>query len=131
MLKVWKDEKRIKIHKYGIGATEAKFNVTAEDLQDVSIFIMDASVCDTQARLNLKLRLKLLTLDGVARVYPALLAQKGSCYPNWVAFLWQDRPRAWQTCEIRQMLEETHTMNYGLAFGWERWLLKTEQSYDC
>ena len=80
---------------------------------------MDASVCDTQARLKLKLRLKLLTLDGVARVYPALLAQKGSCYPNWLAFLWQDRPRAWQTCEIRQMLEGTHTMNYGLAFGWE------------
>ena len=34
--------------------------------------------------------------------------------------------RAWQTCEIRQMLEETHTIDYGLAFSWERWLLKTE-----
>lgn len=32
--------------------------------------------------------------------------------------------RAWQLCEIRNMLAETHTMTWGLAFGWERWELK-------
>ena len=34
--------------------------------------------------------------------------------------------RAWQLCEIRQMLAETHTMTWGLAFGWERWELKQD-----
>jgi hypothetical protein len=34
--------------------------------------------------------------------------------------------RALQLCEIRQMLSETHTMDYGLEFGWERWSLKKE-----
>ena len=32
--------------------------------------------------------------------------------------------RAWQLCEVRAMLSETHEMASGLGFGWERWVLK-------
>ena len=30
--------------------------------------------------------------------------------------------RAWQLCEIRQMLNQTHEMHFGVPFGWERWV---------
>ena len=32
--------------------------------------------------------------------------------------------RAWQLCDIRKVLSKTHTMDFGLAFGWERWSMK-------
>jgi len=32
--------------------------------------------------------------------------------------------RAWQLCQVRAMLSETHEMAYGLGFGWERWILR-------
>jgi len=32
--------------------------------------------------------------------------------------------RAWELCQVRAMLSETHRMAYGLGFGWERWVLK-------
>jgi len=32
--------------------------------------------------------------------------------------------RAWQLCQVRAMLSETHEMAYGLGFGWERWVLR-------
>eukprot|EP00586_Coscinodiscus_wailesii_P010232 CAMPEP_0172497958 /NCGR_PEP_ID=MMETSP1066-20121228/107532_1 /TAXON_ID=671091 /ORGANISM="Coscinodiscus wailesii, Strain CCMP2513" /LENGTH=219 /DNA_ID=CAMNT_0013271011 /DNA_START=603 /DNA_END=1262 /DNA_ORIENTATION=+ len=36
--------------------------------------------------------------------------------------------RAWELCRIREKLAESHVMVYGIAFGWERWVLKTLSS---
>lgn len=33
--------------------------------------------------------------------------------------------RAWDLCQVRAMLSETHEMVYGLGFGWERWVLRS------
>ena len=32
--------------------------------------------------------------------------------------------RAWELCQVRAMLSETHIMWYGLESGWERWVLR-------
>ena len=34
--------------------------------------------------------------------------------------------RAWQLCEIRHMLSQTHVLTSGLAFGWDRWERKVK-----
>jgi len=32
--------------------------------------------------------------------------------------------RAWELCQVRTMLSETHEMVHGLGFGWDRWVLR-------
>ena len=32
--------------------------------------------------------------------------------------------RVWQQCQIHALLERTHRMEWGVAFGWARWILK-------
>ena len=138
----------MKIHKYGIGATEAKFNVTAEDLQGVSTFLMDTS---GGGRSKAEIEIEIKTFDTAlsqSNGIPDMVEMncegcEWTVLPEAIQHGWLKKvpviqigwhsygkiglgARAWQTCEIRQMLEETHTMDYGLAFGWERWLLKTE-----
>eukprot|EP00979_Chaetoceros_neogracilis_P016062 scaffold6907_cov124-Chaetoceros_neogracile.AAC.1 len=148
LLEVWKDEKRMKIHQYGIGATEAKFYVTAEDLQGQGTFLMDASGGDTsKAKIEIEIKTFDTALSQSSGIPDMVQMNCEGCewtvLPEAIQHGWLKKvpviqvgwhsygkiglgARSWQTCEIRQMLEETHTMDYGLAFGWERWLLKTE-----
>lgn len=147
LLEVWKDEKRMKIHNFGIGATEAKFNVTAEDLQGVSTFLMDGATMASIAEIEIVIKTFDTALSQSSGIPDMVQMNCEGCewtvLPEAIQHGWLKKvhviqiawhsygkiglgARAWQTCEIRQLLEETHTMAYGLAFGWERWLLKKE-----
>ena len=137
----------MKIHKYGIGATEEKFNITAEDLQGVRTFLMDGGGDRSKAEIESKIKnfdtalsqssgipdMVQMNCEGCTwTVLPEAIQNGWLKKVPFIQIGWHSYgkigfgARSWQTCEIRKTLEETHTMDYGLAFGWERWFLKKD-----
>jgi FkbM family methyltransferase len=140
----WKDEGRMTIHKFGIGNTDASFNITNDVLQGkngVSTFLGDASGGDIEIQIK-SFDYALSHSNGIPTmiqmncegcewtVIPEALKHGWLQKVSIIQIGWHSYgkvgigARAWQLCEIREMLSRTHVMDYGLAFGWERWSIK-------
>ena len=148
--KVWKDENRMTVHKFGIGGKNQTFSVSKDALagQDgVSTFLGDGTDSNKAGAEVFNVNIKsfdyvLEKTDGI----PTLVQMncegcewtflREAFEHGWIKKVpmiqigWHQYgdvgvgARAWDLCEIRNMLSETHVMDYGLAFGWERWSLK-------
>jgi len=139
----WKDEPRMKVHEYGIGAEDSVIQVTEDDLQGQSTFLADGKGGDIEIRIK-TFEYALSQSDGIPTLlhmncegceFDFLPAAKKHGFIDKVPVIqigWHSYgdvglgARAWQLCEIRQLLAETHTMTWGLAFGWERWELNKQ-----
>ena len=138
---IWKSESRMKVHEYGIGEDDTVIRVTEDALQGESTFLADGQGGDIEIKIK-TFEHALAKSDGI----PSLLhincegcewdflpgAKKHGLLDkvSVIQIGWHSYgkiglgARAWQLCEIRNMLAETHTMTWGLAFGWDRWELK-------
>ena len=137
----WKDEPRMKVHKYGIGKKDNVIRVTADALQGESTFLADGKGGDVEIKIK-TFEHALAQSDGIPTLlyincegceWDFLVEAKKHGFIEKVPVIdigWHSYgeiglgARAWQLCEIRNMLAETHTMSFGLAFGWERWEIK-------
>lgn len=137
----WKDEPRMKVHEYGIGEKDNVIRVTEDALQGVSTFLADGKGGNIEIQIK-TFEHALAQSDGIPTLlqmncegceFDFLPGAKKHGLLDKVSVIqigWHSYgdvglgARAWQLCEIRKMLAETHTMTWGLAFGWERWELK-------
>lgn len=145
----WKDENRMTVHKFGIGDKNQTFSVSKNSLagkDGVATFLGDGADITASAKLvNITIKsfdYALEKADGI----PSLVQMncegcewdflKDALEHGWLREVpiiqigWHQYgnigvgARAWELCEIRKTLSETHVMDYGLAFGWERWSLR-------
>jgi len=129
----WKDEPRMKVHEYGIGEEDSVIRVTEDALQGVSTFLADGKGGDIEIQIK-TFEHALAQSDGIPTLlqincegceFDFLPGAKKHGLLDKVSVIqigWHSYgdiglgARAWQLCEIRQMLAETHTMTWGLAF---------------
>lgn len=144
---VWKDDNRMTVHKFGIAGEDKTFSVSKDVLAGIdgaSTFLGDGTdAAGAEVDIHIKsLDYALEKADGI----PTLLEMncegcewsflKEAFEHGWIKKVsiiqigWHVYgdigvgARAWELCEIREKPSETHVMDYGLAFGWERWSLK-------
>lgn len=147
LAEAWEGENRMKIHKYGIGLEETTFQASKEVMMGkdgVSTFLGDSEGDNGEIQIVIIRDFEFAIFDSGGIPTMVQINCEGC---EW-AFLTEEiqhgwlksvsiiqiglhshgevglGARAWQLCEIRQKLSETHNMDYGLAFGWERWSLK-------
>lgn len=137
----WKGENRMHIHAYGLADKDGSFLVNPQDLNGESTFIGDSSGGTIKANIkNFNQGLAdaggiptLLDVNCEGCEYDFFLQAKQHGFVEKVPVIqigWHNYGsvgvgvRAWQLCQVRTQLSETHTMVEGLAFGWDRWVLK-------
>eukprot|EP00557_Chaetoceros_sp_GSL56_P006182 CAMPEP_0176496884 /NCGR_PEP_ID=MMETSP0200_2-20121128/11427_1 /TAXON_ID=947934 /ORGANISM="Chaetoceros sp., Strain GSL56" /LENGTH=326 /DNA_ID=CAMNT_0017894857 /DNA_START=1370 /DNA_END=2350 /DNA_ORIENTATION=+ len=147
--KNWEGEDRMHVHAYGIADEERTYFIPKSSMNGdhgVATYIGDAS---KEGEIEVKLKTFNFTLAEAGDIPTMLDINCEGCEFDFLAQakrhgLLDNVPviqigwhsygsvgvgmRAWQTCEIRLQLSETHEMVQGLAFGWERWVLKSSQN---
>mmetsp|Transcript_9098 Transcript_9098/g.13633 ORF Transcript_9098/g.13633 Transcript_9098/m.13633 type:complete len:319 (-) Transcript_9098:22-978(-) len=142
----WKDENQMTVHKFGIGGKDQIFGVSRNALKGNdgdATFLDDSNKQAGEVKIHIKsFDYVLEKTDGI----PSMVEMNcEGCEWNflmealkhgWIKKVpivqigWHSYGdvgiglRAMQLCDIRVLLSETHVMDYGLAFGWERWSLK-------
>jgi len=144
----WQGEPRFTVRPFGIGATDTNFKVSREALQGdngVSTFLGDSASASGDIDIQIQSFDTVLALPSLQ--IPTLMQMncegcEWTVLPEALQHGWLKQvpiiqigwhsygavgvgARAWELCHIRHELSKTHTMDYGLAFGWERWSLKT------
>lgn len=138
----WAAEKRMTLHNYGLADKLSQIQVSVESLQGQSTFIAEESGGSITAWIK--------PFDTA--IYEAGGKKPTVLHMNCEGCEWEMLPqainsgfirdipviqfgthnygskglgsRAWELCEIRNMLNKTHVMVNGVAFAWERWVLR-------
>ena len=139
--KHWDAEPRMHIHAYGLAAQDSSFGVNPADLAGLSTYIQDSQGGSITAYIkNFDFALNeaggpptLFDVNCEGCEYDLLIQAKKHGFLEQIPYIqigWHNYgevgigTRAWQLCQIRTFLSETHTMVRGLGFGWDRWELK-------
>lgn len=144
----WESESRMTVYPFGLALEPTTFMVPRTSLDGEGTFIGDASTSNQSGNATELLSAKIESFDtALASIggpptvlhmncegceWDLLPQAKRHGFLNKVKIInigWHAYgkvgigARAWQYCEIEQLLSETHTRVSGLPFGWERWIL--------
>lgn len=131
---------RFHLHNYGLGASTREVRLTMEQLQGQSTFAMQ-EVADKSSSFTTTIQI-IDVLDEFKAFTPDLLhVNCEGCewemlgrlkrFPRIVQVSLHYLPLdmdpkkvAWTYCQLRQALNTTHKLQFGMPFGWQRWVAR-------